>query len=300
MGYAKGRFVIDTHVHAQRHALGWKKRGIKPDYVTLSKGMLDSVPYDNSPRLLYDMERYGVDMCILLQGPGMTDELNAEIIKEHPDKFVGMCGGSAYTLRVRRGEVEWSITELCKELDEKLSTGLFVGIGEGMPANPNRDINHPPSWEERFEEICHIMEVAQKHKVTVGYHTGGMSGYGGGRRPLGSRVYGEGNPLLAHDIAAAYPDVPLIMVHGGMDGWWSEMLMDPVLNVAASHANVYLETGEWWAELYEKPLRDTNIGCEKLLWGTDWGTAHPMQWWPGGYPTTYFDQSRKEGIPAHL
>jgi len=61
-----------------------------------------------------------------------------------------------------------------------------------------------------------------------------------------------------------------------------------------------LETGQWWPELYEKPLRDPNIGAERLLWGTDWGAAHPVQWWPGGYPTTYFDQSRKDGPPAHM
>ena len=301
MGIAKGRFMIDTHVHAQRHAMNWKGRKESPDYVNLMKGMQRSVAYDNSPRLLYDMERYSVDMCILLRGPGMGDELNMEIIKDHPDKFIGMCGGSSYIDKCRRGETRWDIKEFCKELDDVLSTGLFVGIGEGMPTGPIADMNKLLPWEARFEEICHIMEVARKHKVTTGFHSGGMSGYGGGRHQLGRRAYQlEWNPLLGHDIAAEFPDVPLIIVHGGMDGWWSEMYMDPVLEVAAAHPNVYIETGEWWAELYEKPLRDPNIGCERLLWGTDWGTAHPVQWWPGGYPTQYFDQSRKEGIPGHM
>jgi hypothetical protein len=36
------------------------------------------VIYDNSARLLYDMECYGVDMCIISPAFGMTDEINQE------------------------------------------------------------------------------------------------------------------------------------------------------------------------------------------------------------------------------
>jgi len=300
MGIARGRFVVDMHVHSQRHAVRWQERGEKPDFVELSKSMGGGVAYDNSPRVIYDMERYGVDMCILLRGPGMGDPLNARTAKKHPDKFVALCAASDYVDSVRRGEREWSIKDCCMELDRLLSSGDFIGIGESMPINPIFDPYEMPDWEKRFDEICQIIEVARAHKVPVGWHTGGASGYGGRQRPLASRILGEaGNPLLAHDAAAAFPDVPIIMWHGGMDGWWSEMLLEPCWHVAAAHPNVYLETGQYWAELYEKPLRDPNIGVEKLLWGTDWGAAHPQQWWPGGYPATYFDQNRKEGIPAH-
>jgi hypothetical protein len=38
------------------------------------------VPYNNSLRLEYDMDCYGVDMCVLLPAFGMTDELNLEIV----------------------------------------------------------------------------------------------------------------------------------------------------------------------------------------------------------------------------
>jgi predicted TIM-barrel fold metal-dependent hydrolase len=300
MGIARGRFVIDAHAHAQRHAFKWKERGLKPDYMTMGTQLYDAEPYDNTPRLFYDMDRYGVDMCILMPGFAFTDELNAEIIQKYPGKFVANCGATAYMKRIRKGEEEWNIDRCCEELDRLLSTGLYrCGIGEGLPTNPKPDLNKELRWEDRFAEICKVMEVARKHKVPVTYHTGRASGYAGVRRQIGYCYSERGNPLLAHDIAAAFPDVPLIMCHGGMDGWWSEMDMEPTFQVAAAHPNVYLETGEYWAELYEKPLRDPNIGAEKLLWGTDWGAAHPVQWWPGGYPTTYFDQNRKEGVPAH-
>lgn len=134
--------------------------------------------------------------------------------------------------------------------------------------------------------------------MVVTYHTGTLSGYAGVRRT--GRVLGEwGNPLLAHDIAATFPDVPLILQHGGMQGWWSEMYMDATFQAAASHRNVYLETGLYWADLYEKPIRDPNIGVEKLFFGTDWGASGPPQWLPGFQPSSYADQRRTQGIPAH-
>ncbi len=302
MGIASGRFVIDTHVHSLRLALKLKESGSTAGFVELGKGMRVLEGYDNSPRLLYDMERYGVDMCILNPGPGAGDgSITEATVKKFPDKFVAMYDGSAYVEKAKRGEVKWTIEGLCQDLDEHFSTGLYVGIGEGMPAGPVADMNKTLPWEERFEQICPIMEVARKHKVSVGWHTGGASGYAGGRTQLGSRAFGaRANPLLAHDVAAAYPDVPLILAHGGIDGWWSETTWELCLQVAAAHPNVYLETGQWWAELYDKPLRDPNIGAERLIWGTDWGAAHPVQWWPGAYPTTYFDQSRKDGIPHHM
>lgn len=305
MPVARGRFVIDTHVHAQRHAFKFRERGMKPNYAALAEGMATDANvdvYDNTPRLLYDMERYVVDMCVIMVGYGMTDELNAEIVKKHPDKFVAMCCASAYRQKVNRGEAEWSIKDLCRELDQLLSTGLYrAGIGEGIPGHPMRKKRY--TWEERFDEICQIMEVARNHKVPVGYHTGtGTIAYAGatGQAGLARRALMDvTDPLLAHDVAAAYPDVPLILQHGGMGGWWSEMYMDACFQVAAAHPNVYLETGLYWTKLYEKPLRDPNIGAEKLIWGTDWGASIPQQWRPGLYPQTYASQSRQDGPPAH-
>jgi len=296
MGIARGIFVVDTHVHAQRHAFKFKERGIKPDFRALATGMPLVEVYDNSDRLLYHMERYGVDMCVIQPAFGMTNELNVQIVKKHPDKFVALCNAVQTAHKAERGETEWTIEAACKEIDEELATGNYVGIGEGftMEPQPKRRI----TWPERFEQICQIMEVAKKYDVPVSYHTGTLSGYGGARiRSLHENDWA--NPLFAHDVAAGYPDVPIILAHGGMQGWWSEMYMDACLQVAASHPNVYLETGLYWAELYEKPLRDPNIGVEKLIWGTDWGASIPQQWTPGFRPGSYADQCLRQGVPAH-
>ena len=211
MGIARGRFTIDTHVHVQRHAVKFKERGIKPDYRSLAKEMRISkevTVYDNSPRLLYDMERYGVDMCVIMPAFGMKDEINGELVEKYPDKFVAMCNATEYVLSVRRGEGDWDIKKYTSELDRLLSSGLFkAGIGEGITMNPR--LKKPYTWEERFEEICQVMEVARKHKVPVSYHTGMPTGYGGTMHHgiLGRPRTDWGEPLFANDVAAAYPSL---------------------------------------------------------------------------------------------
>lgn len=294
MGIARGIFVVDTHVHAQRHAFKFKERGIKPDYAKLAEGMPFVEVYDNSKRLLYHMDRYGVDVAVLQPAFGMTNELNEQIVQKNPNRFVAICNPVKTAHKALRGEQEWTIEAACKELEELLSTGKYVGIGEGLPRPVS---NKKISWEERFDQICQIMEIAKKYNVVVTYHTGTLSGYRGARGSFNAPDWT--NPLLAHEVASAYPEVPIILSHGGIQGWWTTKYYEECLEVAASHPNVYLETGLWWADLYEKPLSDPNIGAEKLVWGTDWGASIPQQWMPKSNPPTYADQNIKIGPPAH-
>ena len=99
------RFIVDTHVHSQRHAAGSALKGSK-DYVDLSHAMFSIQAYDNSPRLLYDMECYGVDMCMLQPAFGMTNEISVEQVKKHPTKFVANCQAKATRDKAQRGEIK--------------------------------------------------------------------------------------------------------------------------------------------------------------------------------------------------
>ena len=138
-----------------------------------------------------------------------------------------------------------------------------------LPYDPNR----PVSRAEAVTNMLRIAEVANRHKVPLRYHTGIPMGY------TAAYSYGflgpaNSNPLWGHDIAAAFPDLVLIFDHGGIQAWWWERWYEECLNVVGAHDNVYVETGLWWRELYEKPLVDPNIGPEKLLWGHRLGREH--------------------------
>ena len=182
-----GRFVVDTHVHSQRTAAGpdLRKKSAgspqRPSYTELGKLLRELKPYDNSARLLRDMETYSVDLCIIRPAMtfGMTNELNLQLVGKYPDKFAALCTPRETFEKALRGEIDWTIEEACKELDRLLSTGKFVGIGEGMPIDPliltgaKRQI----SKEERIEQMLQAMEVAGKHQVPIYYHTGHTMGY---------------------------------------------------------------------------------------------------------------------------
>jgi predicted TIM-barrel fold metal-dependent hydrolase len=301
-----GRFVVDTHVHAQRFAAGEAMRKAMGEAKTggekweaLSHVMGGLEPYDNSARLLYDMECYGVDMGVLLPAFGMTNELNLQLVERHPDRFVATCNIDEYAKRVLAGEEEWTIDGVVKELDRLLATGKFVGIGEVAPYMPlPHDRKRPISREETMNNLLAICEVADRYDVTLGYHTGCPMGYDAAYSTggLGSMTY---NPLWAQDLASAFPRLKIILDHGGVQAWWSEKMYEECLMVAGSRDNVFLETGLWWRELYAKALMDPNIGPEKLIWGTDWGASMQFHSQLGNYPPSYAVQLRKSGPSTH-
>lgn len=294
-----GRFIVDTHVHPQRFAAGaGLKERVSQAYADLGEIMVTSEPYDNSRRLLYDMDCYQVDMCVIQPFPfSPWNELNIKMMEKYPDKFVCTCLPEQTFRKALRGEIEWTIDGVCEELESLLQTGKFVGIGESMPYQPNllRRGFKPVSEMERMEQMGKVMDLARKYKVVAQYHGGTNMGYLAAYHAAPERF----NPLWCHDLAVAYPDVPIVIGHGGMQQWWWEHFVDGALHVAASHKNVYLETGYWWTDLYYKALNDPNIGAEQLLWGTDWGASIPIYAQPGKYPPSYAVQLEKEGVVRH-
>jgi predicted TIM-barrel fold metal-dependent hydrolase len=293
-----GRFIVDTHVHAQRFAAGPEFAKTNRDaatarYSDLAGVMRHLTPYDNSARLLYDMECYGVDRCVLLPAFGMTNELNLQIVSDHPDRFVAVCAAVETQRKAVREEAPWSAAAAAAELDELLATGKFVGIGEGMPADSTRRTTI--SQTERLDQMRPIMEVARTHKVAARIHTGMVMGY-----PMTHHYWPESlHPIWASDLAAEYPDVTIVLDHGGLQGWWSERLVEEALSVAAANDNVYLETGLWWTDLYMKALVDPNVGAEKLLWGSDWGASIPFHTQYGQKPPAYAVQLRRQPLVRH-
>ena len=281
MGLLKGIFMVDNHVIPQSGGTGYP--GDDPEKM-----------------LLYHMDRYGVDVAVLKSHGGYyahgavnKNELIQEMVKRHPDRFVALCTDVVTQNKEASGEVEWSIDNAVKELDELLSTGLYAGIGEGFPRD--RNIRKKlVSWDERFEQICKVLDLCRKYKTPLHYITGGgLDSFHWNADMTRNIVHPEhfenASPLLCMELAAWYPDVPIILSHGGIEGSGYYMdFYEKSLYVAACHRNVFLDCGQWWTELFEKPLKDVNIGAEKLLWGSGWGQQFlQQQWMPGSVPETY-------------
>lgn len=296
------RFIIDSHVHVQRHAAGpeFKKLGLddprKIKYEDLAEVMPKIKTYDNSKRLLYDMDCYDVDMCILCSAFGMNNEINVDLVERYPDKFRALAYPKETSDKAMAGEIEWTMDAAVEELDRLLSSGKYIGTGEGMPSNPSWKQNQRTiSQTERMDELRQVMNLARHHQVPVRVHTGSPMGY-----PITYGFWPENfHPFWIRDLAAEYPEVPIIFDHGGMQGgrWGNQV--EECIQVASNHDNVYLETGLYWTELYYKALSDPNVGPEKLMWGTDWGASIPIHTQFGLNPQTYAVQVRKEGLVTH-
>lgn len=298
-----GRFIVETHCHAQRIAARMQDDDVS--YHRLAEKMRTAVPadeaedddevviYDNSDRLLYDMEAYDVDMCVLQPGFIFENGLNHQIIEEHPDKFVSAATPIQTEKAHLRGEEEWTIEAAIDEMDEWLRKDGFRMIGEGVPMEPGLD--RVMEWRERRPQVEKVFELAEKHDVPVGWHTGYPSGYSTGKW----RAPDWEDPSLAGDIKSDFPDVPIIFQHGGMQGHWRHEYVEKCCEVASAWDDVYLEVGLYWADLMKKPYNDTNIGPEQMIWGGDWGASLPQVSQPEKDPPFYWDQRDDRGLPAH-
>jgi predicted TIM-barrel fold metal-dependent hydrolase len=223
----------------------------------------------------------------------MSNEINVELVEKYPDRFRALASAKETANKALEGTLEWTIDAAVEELDKLLSTGKFVGIGEGMPARPpGSGRKRTYSQTERMDELRKVMDLARKHKVPVRVHTGSPMGY-----PIAYTQWPENwHPNWIRDLAAEYPDVPIIFDHGGMQGGRGEQLVEECVQVAANNDNVYLETGLYWTDLYYEALADPNVGPEKLMWGTDWGASIPIQTQLGTKPQTFASQVHKHGI----
>ena len=82
-----GRFIVDTHTHAQRFAAGaalkekMKKDAANASYDDLSSVIRQLETYDNSPRLLSDLDNYDGDMGVLVPAFGMSNEMILELVQ---------------------------------------------------------------------------------------------------------------------------------------------------------------------------------------------------------------------------
>jgi len=123
---------------------------------------------------------------------------------------------------------------------------------------------HPPhqmypanAYTEGLEALRRIYRRCEERQLPVLIHTG-TSIFPGARSKWG-------NPMELDDVAIDFPDLTIVMAHGGRPLW-----MDEAFFILRRHRNVYLElSGIPPARLLEYFPRLTDIG-HKTIWGTDW------------------------------
>ena len=240
--------ITDIHIHIQP----WKQ--LKPAvFEVMIKGMekadeLLEIMYNPKPLLaLMDEERIARVGMVNYPSPdlmGFTDATNehaAKYAQADPKRLIPYGGVHPLFTRDPEGDV--------KRLHE-------MGI-RMLKIHPNHQTVAANAYSDGLESLAIIYGTCENVGMPVMIHTG-TSIFPGARSKYG-------NPLELDDVAIDFPDLQIVMAHGGRPFWMQEAFF-----VLRRHKNVWLDlSGIPPKSLLEYFPRLEELSA-KLLWGTDW------------------------------
>jgi predicted TIM-barrel fold metal-dependent hydrolase len=118
-----------------------------------------------------------------------------------------------------------------------------------------------------------LYEVIAEHGLPALFHTG-QTAVGQGQRGGGGILLKYSNPIHLDEVAADFPDMPIIMAHPSVP--WQ----DEALSVAVHKPQVYIDLSGWSPKYFPPQLvRYANtLLKDKVLFGTDYPALTPERW----------------------
>ena len=131
-----------------------------------------------------------------------------------------------------------------------------LGI-RAIKIHPSHQALSPNAYMHGNPELAAIYDRAQANDLPIMIHTG-TSIFPGARN-----IHAQ--PILCDEVAVDYPDLVLILAHGGRPLWMNEAFF-----LVRRHKNMYMDiSGIPPQKLLEYFPRIEEI-ADKVLWGTDW------------------------------
>ena len=118
-----------------------------------------------------------------------------------------------------------------------------------------------------------LYEVIAEARLPALFHTG-QTGIGAGMPGGGGLRLKYSNPIYLDDVAADFPDMPIILAHPSVP--WQ----DEALSVATHKPNVYIDLSGWSPKYFEPKLVQyaNTLLKHKVLFGTDNPVISPDRW----------------------
>lgn len=240
--------IIDIHIHVQPDKM------LKPAaHELIRHGRRDYdeiVKYSASPKDFLnfldsaEIERAGIINYVSPDVIGFTSEVNdwcAKYCSADPRRLLGF--GSVHPKYVDDAGVE--VRRLKK-----------IGI-RGLKVHPSHQLFAPNEYRSGLGPLRAMYEAAQESGLPVMIHTG-TSIFPGARN-----VFAQ--PMLADDVGVDFPDLVVILAHGGRPLWMNEAFF-----LVRRHPNMYMDiSGIPPQKLMEYFPRIEEI-ADKVLFGTDW------------------------------
>lgn len=267
------RFVVDTHAHISTLYQPKGEASMKMREQGKWNGMIGEVEaFDNTDLAIYDMDRFGVDMAILLPSmAGTYNETQVKLMNKYPNRFRACCSDQTTMTKVVNGEItNWNMQMSLDEIEAALKTGNYVGIGEFVPGLQVYRYGYVPAadWEQRLDDWDGICELAEKYDVPVHFHEYIMF------YRLPKTLWNHIDMLEA--VAERHPKCKIIFNHGykdpDLDCDDPLKKMAEVYQMVAAHSNIYMETGGWCEKNFEIAF-DNGVRACNLMWGHDYGNV---------------------------
>ncbi len=239
--------VIDIHIHISR--LDVLKPAVREvierdrHYPLLEKFCADAKAFlkflDEA-----EVERAGVINYVSPDVIGPTAEINdwiARYCSASPERLIAF--GSVHPKYV---------ADAGAEVDRLAKMGI-----RGLKVHPSHQVFSPNAYRDGLGPLATIYERAQAIGLPVMVHTG-TSIFPGARN-----LYAQ--PILADDLGVDYPDLVVILAHGGRPLW-----MDEAFFLVRRHKNMFMDiSGIPPQRLLEYFPRLEEI-ADKVLFGSDW------------------------------
>ncbi len=118
-----------------------------------------------------------------------------------------------------------------------------------------------------------LYEVIAEAKLPAVFHTG-QTGVGAGTPGGGGVRLKYSNPMLLDDVAADFPDMPIILAHPSFP--WQE----EALSVATHKPQVYIDLSGWSPKYFPPILVQyaNTLLKDKILFGSDYPVIDPERW----------------------
>jgi len=118
-----------------------------------------------------------------------------------------------------------------------------------------------------------LYEVIAEAKLPALFHTG-QTGVGAGTPGGGGIRLKYSNPMLLDDVAADFPDMPIVLAHPSFP--WQE----EALSVATHKPQVYIDLSGWSPKYFPPILVQyaNTLLKDKILFGTDYPVMAPERW----------------------
>ncbi len=241
--------VTDVHVHIQP----WRQ--LKPAVMeAMRRGKEEHWDFllalmDDPKALLEVMDRAGVWRVGLVNYPspdlmGFTDETNLFAVRyaeAAPQRLLPYGGVHPRFAGDIRGHV-----------DELLELGVRC-----LKIHPPHQLFPANAHTQGMQTLGVLYKRCEDRGLPVMIHTG-TSIFPGARSKYG-------HPMELDDVAIDFPDLTIVMAHGGRPLW-----MDEAFFILRRHKNVHLDvSGIPPLKLLEYFPRLEEIG-DRVLWGTDW------------------------------